>query len=263
MAELVNGLKEEQTIQGVGISAPGITQKDGMMTTAGAIYSLYGTNLKEEMEARCQVPVIIENDANAVAIAERWLGNATSFDHYICLVLGTGVGGGIVINGQVYRGARGIAGEFGLAVVANIPDSGVEDASLNKRAAVVGGLCRLYNEAVVANRSEFEQTMDARVIFERETVDPIAKEIIAQFYQDLAVGLLNLAANFDPEAILIGGGISNSDAFIKRLKQEATTLEEKHDSIRGIKKYGWAPILPAKLTNNAGIVGAVYPFVQK
>lgn len=266
VATIIQTYQDQHTdIEGVGISAPGVIQKDGMMTTAGAIRSLYGTNLKEEIEARTGLSAVIENDANAAAIAEKWVGNARDFDTYLCIVLGTGVGGGIVINGEVFRGARGMAGEFGWAIINELPEEGnVEFASLNLRSAVIGGLCRLYNEALKETQPEATPTWDAREIFQRYSEnDPIAHKVVTRFYQDLAIGLMNLISQFDPEAILIGGGISANEQFIEGLQEAMNTLESRHESITFIKQYGWAPILPTKLKNDAGIIGAVYPLYKK
>ncbi|MFP9075389.1 ROK family protein, partial [Enterococcus faecalis] len=93
---------------------------------------------KTTLEECCGLTVSVENDANAAAIAEKWIGNAQSFSNYLCLVLGTGVGGGIVINDQVYRGAHGMAGEFGWMVIDALPSTGnSEEVSINRKAAVV------------------------------------------------------------------------------------------------------------------------------
>ncbi|HPR80336.1 MAG TPA: ROK family protein [Enterococcus sp.] len=257
--------EKHDDILGVGISAPGIIQKDGMMTTAGAIRSLYGTNLKEEIEARTGMVTVIENDANAVAIAEKWVGNAQDLDNYLCIVLGTGVGGGIVINGEVFRGAHGLAGEFGWAITKELPEEGnIEYASLNLHISVIGGLCRLYNEALIKEQPEATSIWDAREILQRYTEnEPIARQIVDCFHQDLAIGLMNLISQYDPEAILIGGGISANEQFFNGLKETLEKLETRHESINFIKQYGWAPILPAKLKNDAGIIGAVYPLHKK
>lgn len=138
--------KRYEKIEGIGISAPGIIQEDGYMLTAGAIRPFYGANIKIELERLTGLPVSIENDANAAAIAEHWIGNAQGLENYLCIVLGTGIGGGIVLNGEVFRGAHGMAGEFGWSIIDHLPAEGdIEEVSWNKRAATVGGLCYQYN----------------------------------------------------------------------------------------------------------------------
>lgn len=252
-------------INGVGISAPGIIQKNGYMTTAGAIKSLYGTNLKEEIESVVKLPVCVENDANAAAIAERWIGNAQGIENYLCMVLGTGIGGGIVINGDVYRGSHGMAGEFGWMLIDELPEEGIdlETVSLNQRAATVSGLCFHYNRLMKQQDANFKDIQDAKLIFQEETTNEIAAHVIQEFFQDLSVGIVNLISCFDPEVILIGGGISESDTFFERLEKEVDQLENRHESIAYLKNLTIAPIRQAKLKNDAGMIGAVFQVHQK
>lgn len=251
-------------LQGVGISAPGIIQRDGFMLTAGAIKSLYGINLKKEIEARTGLPVMVENDANAVAIAEMWVGNAQSYDNYLSLVLGTGIGGGIVINRQVFQGAHGMAGEFGWMMIDQLPlDEDLETVSLNQRAAVVGGLVNQYQIALHKQKSSTEKMIDAKdIFFLAKAGDQLATSVLDRFYQDLAVGLLNLIACFDPEAILIGGAISENQEFFSSLQHTINRLIDQHKSLAYLKDKTLGPIIPAKLRNDAGMIGAVYQVSQ-
>lgn len=247
-------------IKAVGICAPGIIEKNGMMSTAGSLRALYGTNLKEEIQKIVDLPVQIENDANAVAIAERWVGNAIGVDNYLCLVLGTGVGGGIVINGDVYRGKHGMAGEFGWMIIDRFAeDEDMESASVNQRAAIVGGLCLRYNKFSKEKDPSFEAITDAKIIFEREATDEIAQRVISQFFKDLSVSIINLISSFDPELVLVGGGISENDYFFERLQQELLKWEKKHASVNYLIGRTIGPIKQTKLRNDAGIIGAVYP----
>lgn len=261
---IVQCYKKGHEIEGIGISAPGVIQKDGFMTTAGAIHSLYEINLKEEMERRTGLPTAVENDANAAAIAEKWIGNAQELDNYLCIVLGTGVGGGIVINGQVYRGAHGMAGEFGYMMIDDLPASGnIEAVSLNWRGAVVGGLYPQYNKAQRKQDPKAVAVKDAKIIMERAKAgEAIAAAVLDRYYQDLAVGMVNLIGSFDPEVILIGGGISANEEFMQQLVDKIDLLEERHESIRFLKDKTIGKIQPAKLRNDAGMIGAVYQVKQ-
>ncbi|MBL1224084.1 ROK family protein [Enterococcus sp. BWR-S5] len=264
LTEIVQHYKKAYEIEGVGISAPGVIQKNGFMTTAGAIHSLYEINLKEEMEKRTGLPTAVENDANAAAIAEKWIGNAQELDDYLCIVLGTGVGGGIVLNGQVYRGAHGMAGEFGYMMIDELPPSGnIEAVSLNWRGAVVGGLYPQYNKALRKEEPKAVAVKDARVIMERAKAgEAVAVAVLDRYYQDLAVGMINLIGSFDPEMILIGGGISANEEFMQQLIEKIDLLEERHESIRFLKDKTIGKIQPAKLRNDAGMIGAVYQVKQ-
>lgn len=265
LIEIITDYQKRYPITGVGISAPGIVQKDGFMLTAGAIYPLYGENFKVVLEEATGLPVSVENDANAAAIAEKWIGHAQGIENYLCIVLGTGVGGGIVINGDVYRGAHGMAGEFGWMVTNPLPATGnIELASLNYRGSVVTGLVRLYNEAVAKGESTETVVEGAREILERaEKGEPIAKEITTAFYLDLAIALINLISCYDPEVILIGGGVSANSIFQTRLEEALTLIKSRHGSIDYLKEVAIAPVKMAKLQNDAGLIGAVYQIHQQ
>lgn len=260
----IKSLQQDAVIEGVGISAPGIIQKDGTMITAGSIKSLYGINLKLELEGRVKLPVIVENDANAAAIAEKWLGHAQTCENYLCLVVGTGIGGGIIVNNRLYRGSHGMAGEFGWMLIDSLPEQGnLESVSLNQRAAIVGGLCHQYQLALQQlGRSDLP--LDAIEIFQRgEQGEVVANQVIAQFFQDLSVGLLNLISTFDPELILVGGGVSENDGFMTRLEETMSQLKARHESIGYLEGRTIAPIQRAKLKNDAGMIGAVYQLMNQ
>lgn len=265
MEEIVVKAQAKYDIEGIGISAPGIIQKDGYMLTAGAIKPLYGMNLKQALEQRCQLPVSIENDANAAALAEKWIGNAQGIDNYLCMVLGTGIGGGIVLNGEVFRGAHGMAGEFGWMVIDQLPEQGdIEEVSVNKKVATVGGLCYQYNLAQQKNNPQAEPVWDARELFAREAAgEVLATEILAAFFVDLSVTLINLISCFDPEVILVGGGISANEAFTQRLQETLSTVKARHESIHYLEGKTIAPVRTAKLQNDAGMIGAVYQIYQQ
>lgn len=250
-------------ILGVGISAPGTIKANGLMLTAGAIKPMYGVNLKEVLEARINLPVNVINDGNAVAIAEHWLGNAIGIENYICVVLGTGMGGGIVINNQLYSGAHGMAGEFGYMITQSIPQDpevGIEPHSLNFTSTVISGICTAYNDALRASgMTEVEVTMDAREIMERASKgDTLARDVMDRFYENISIGLLNLVSFFDPEVVIIGGGISANEMFIQELAVAFKKMQQRHDSVAFLMDKTIAGIKPAKLTNDAGMLGAVY-----
>jgi len=262
---IIEKIQENYAIEGIGMSAPGIIKEDGSMMTAGAILSLYGENIKKYIEEYTGLTVTIDNDANAAAIAEKWLGNAQNMKNYVCLVLGTGVGGGIVINNQVYSGANGMAGEIGWGLIKELPEgNSLEDVSINKRAAIVGGLCKLYNDEKRLMDSNSEEIFDAREIFRREAEgEEIAKRVLESFFTDLSVGILNVISFFDPEAVLIGGGISQNEVFEKRLLEKITELKKRHESINRISHLIDTPVIMAKLKNDAGMLGATYQIKQK
>ena len=263
LKKIIINLSEKAKIDGLGISIPGIVSKTGKLTTAGAIKSLYGFNLKKWMEEQFAKPVVILNDGNSAALSEKWLGNAKEISNYLCMVIGTGIGGGIVLNNELFYGSHGSAGEFGWMIMNQIPISGdIEPASLNFHGATILGLCRKYNELMSEKKDNFDSTVDAKIVFQHSETNSEVNRIVEQFYTDLAIGLLNLVSLFDPEKILIGGGISNNEIFMQKLTTRFNTLKNRHGGLNKLSKDSVATIETAHLKNDAGLLGAVYQVIK-
>lgn len=253
----------ENEIVGVGISAPGIIDRDGLMITAGSILSLYGVNLKKDLEKTFSVPITITNDGNCATIAEHWLGNAKDSDNYLCVVLGTGVGAGIVLNGKLVEGFNGLAGELGWTLMDEYKSlRDIEEISANQKCAVVLGLLRKYNlENQKIHPKEFID--DPRIIFtRRREKEQLATTVLSEFFRDISTMLLNICVLLDPDKILIGGGISENREFFSEILTTFEDLTTKHRSVARIRnKISWS-IVPTSLGNQAGLIGAVYQSKQ-
>ncbi|MFD1392290.1 ROK family protein [Lacticaseibacillus jixianensis] len=264
MVEVVKGYQQAHPIAGVGVDAPGIVTKDGYMITGGAIASFYEYPLGATLADRLHLPVKVENDANAAAIAERWLGNAQGIDDYVCLVLGTGIGGGLVLNGQVYRGSHGMAGEIGWSITHDLDfQDDLEAVSLNYSASVVTGLVRRYNLSLQHYDPKAKPEPDAaQIIALAHEDDMIAQPIYSQFLSDVVVMLMNLIGTLDPERILIGGGISQNETFMADLQARFDEYIARHKGLNGARQSFSYKIMPAGLRNNAGLIGAVYPLTR-
>lgn len=243
----------DQDVLGIGVSMPGVVQADGFLTTSGAVKCFTGINLAQLLKERTGLPAKIENDANAAAIAEKWIGSAQGIHNYIGLVLGTGVGGALIINDQIYRGAHARSGEFGWMIVED-DDIDVEMGSLNFRGATVIGLIRRYNQF------SRQRVDDARIIFQRaDDGETLAKNVLKSYYHSLAKGIINLEVSFDPEFVIIGGGISNNTEFLNNLNKTIEKVKATHNSIKDLD----LPLVKAaKLKNDAGMIGAVYQFIN-
>lgn len=243
----------DQDVLGIGVSMPGVVQADGFLTTSGAVKCFTGINLAQLLKEGTGLPAKIENDANAAAIAEKWIGSAQGIHNYIGLVLGTGVGGALIINDQIYRGAHARSGEFGWMIVED-DDIDVEMGSLNFRGATVIGLIRRYNQF------SRQRVDDARIIFQRaDDGETLAKNVLKSYYHSLAKGIINLEVSFDPELVIIGGGISNNTEFLNNLNKTIEKVKATHNSIKDLD----LPLVKAaKLKNDAGMIGAVYQFIN-
>lgn len=254
MNKVVKNFQKTKTITSVGISVPGIVQKNGFMLTAGAIIPFYKLNLKEKCEKIFKLPVVVQNDANCVAIAEQWLGKAKGVENYIVVTLGTAVGCGIVINNQVYQGAHGLAGEAGWSMQDQLDYThDLEDNSWNFTGGVVLGLYNRYQ------KETGQAITDARVLINLvRQGDKIASQVMNQYYDDVAKGLLNLICIFDPEVLLIGGGISANQEFLVALSDRLDKIKRHHRSLNRLSDDTIAPVKPCLLKNDAGVIGAVY-----
>ena len=254
MTKQVTRFQESYHIESVGISMPGIVRKDGYMVAAGAIKPFYKVNLKEKCEAAFHLPVVLENDANCVAIAEQWLGNAQGIENYVVVTLGTAVGCGIIINGKIYHGAHGAAGEIGWSMQGSLDYThDLEEDSWNFTSGVILGLYNRYYQATG------QEISDARLILDLvRKGDALATKVMDQYYEDVAKGLVNLICAFDPEVLLIGGGISANQEFLENLTDRFDKIKRHHSSINRLKNETIADIKPCFLRNDAGLIGAVY-----
>lgn len=232
---------------------PGVIDVDkGYMITGGALYELYDYNFKEELEKRIKIPVEIENDVNCVALAEKWLGNAKENKNFICLTIGTGVGGAFFINDKIVRGAKYSAGEFGFMITERLKNTA--DSTLSMRGSVRGGLIKSYAKKVNQNWEE----LDGKKIFEyAENGDEITIETINEFYTNIAYSIFNLIVSLNPEKILVGGEISVRKDFIEKIKEK---LEEIKSEIVDLKNLEFPVIERRKFLNDSGKIGVLYNF---
>lgn len=178
---------------------------------------------------------------------------------YIVVTLGTAVGCGIVINNQIYKGAHGAAGEAGWSMQESLDyTQDLEDNSWNFTSGVIVGLCRHYQH-------ESGKTIsDARMILDLASHgDEIAGRVLDQYYDDVAKGLLNLICVFDPEVLLIGGGISANQSFLRHLSHRLDKIKLHHRSLNRLSNDTIAQVQPCLLKNDAGLIGAVYQVIKE
>ena len=201
-----------------------------------------GTKWKKILEKKYNVPVYVENDVNAAALGEYHFGAAKKHDNFLCLTYGTGIGGAIVINGNIYRGSIGSAGEFGALIThsdkhkKNKPYSG----SYEENASTT---------ALVKKAKKYDSSLsNGRIIFSR-IKDKKVEKIIDEWVNEIVVGLISLIHLFNPDMIILGGGVLEQEILFNKIKKEVYL--QIMDSYRGIK------IKKAKLGNKAGLYGAL------
>ena len=240
-------------IAAVGISTPGIVREDGYMQTSGAIKCFFHRNMKKEFEAYLKLPVVVENDGKAAACAEKWLGAAKHIRNFVCLTLGTAIGGAIYINGQCYRGLGGLAGEFGVSLIGN-QKGNYDEQSFAYHAATVAGLCRQYSYRI------HERVLDAQEIFNRaKQGDEIAQDCLQAFYHSVAVLCMNVGVTIAPEVIFIGGGISSNEDIMRNIVEAYQQICNDYHVLRLVDM---PRIQLCDFHNQAGMLGAVAPLIK-
>jgi glucokinase len=229
----------------IGIGVPANVTSSGVLHHLPNIPTLDGVDLRSEVSSRLAMPVVLENDATAAAIGEYWLGAARAIENWFMVTLGTGIGGGVFVNGQPLRGPDGGAGKLGHICVE--PDGhpcGCGSHGCVEQYASATALVRLAHEADL-------DVTDSHELFDKwKARDPTAKTVFDRMGRHLGITLAGLVNTFNPERIVIGGGASAAwDAFIEPL-----TIELRH---RGFKEpVERARIVRTQLGDDAGILGA-------
>ena len=239
---------EGAVIEGIGVSATGqVDDRAGaVIGTNGKIPHYQGSRIKDEMEATFGVPAFALNDANAAALGECFAGRAKGVDNMLMITLGTGVGGGIVLGGKIFGGTRGIAGELGhIPLYADGIPCTCGSRGCYESYAATTALVRLAKEATG------ETEMNGRIIFSRAAQgDETMLSILDRWIGDIAAGIVGLVHTFNPQMVLIGGGVSSQEALlIKPLRERIlkTVMPRFAECMQ---------VEAATLGNDAGMIGA-------
>jgi glucokinase len=252
-----------EPVVAAGIGAAGFVDVGRAIVAFSPHLSWRGEPLRDALEARVSLPFVVDNDANAAVLAETRFGSARGESHVVLVNLGTGIGGGIVIDGEVIRGRYGMAGEFGHMLL--VPGglrcecgnrgcweqyaSGnaiVREAQtlIQAHSPLASDLARRFGEGA-------EELTGPGVTEAARDGDQTAVELLADVGQYLGLGLANLAAALDPGVFVIGGGVSLAGDLLLGPAREAFR--------RQLTGRGYRPearIVQAALGNEAGLIGA-------
>ena len=254
ICSVVENFSREEKILGIAVSGTG--QIDGSIgKVVGGneiIPGWIGTNLVERLEKKFNLPAVLENDVNCAALGEKWLGAGKGEDNFLCLTIGTGIGGGIVLNGDVFRGNTCVAGEFGhIQIVKN----GVQCLCGKK------GCYERYASATALVRMAKERTgedLNGKEIFDREKAGiPVFTELVKDWVDYFTDGLSTIIYIFNPPLIVVGGGVTKQGDYL--LEKINKSLSEK----LGINFKKNLSVKFAELGNNAGMPGAEYLLLKK
>lgn len=236
-------------ISGIAISAPGTVDTDqGVIYHGGLLQYLHGFEAKELLESKYQKPVAVINDGKAAVLAELVKGNLQGVQNGIALVLGSGLGGGLVLNGQLYQGSHFQAGE--LTFLLPLSDEKVtEDLIRGKSLSAVGLVERVNQTLGHADTKDGKAAFEA-IIAKNDQVYPLFEAYCRQ----VAITILNLQATLDVDRFVIGGGISAQPILIQEINRQFDQLHQEIDFIGKIIKR--PEIMACAFQNGANLIGA-------
>lgn len=241
-----------------GIGCPGmIDSAAGVVKFAGNL-GLRAFPLGSELSSRLGVPVVVTNDANAAALGEARYGAGKEYKNSILVTLGTGVGGGIIIDGKLFEGGHSVGTEIGHMVIERHGEMctcgrrGCFERYSSATALTARTRYAMEEDAGSAMWSKYtSQTCTGKTAFEFKDVDRSAKEVVDWYVKYLACGLVNLANIFRPEVIMLGGGVSAQGECLTKPVQEIVNKE-----LFGGCDYAPVTVITASLGNRAGAMGA-------
>ena len=246
-------------IVGIGMGVPGMID-----SAKGEV--VYSNNLdwehffiSDEVEKQTGLPVKIANDANVAALGETKFGCGKDYNNTVMLTLGTGVGGGIIINGKLFEGNRSAGAELGHSVIV----AGGEQCTCGRKGcleayASATALIRDTKRAMIADKNSKMwaigsiDNVTGKTAFDYKDFDESATKVVEGYIEKLGIGITNIANEFRPEAVILGGGVcAQGDNLIKPLQDYV------NKEIFAREKGPQVKILTATLGNNAGLLGAV------
>ncbi|MBP3325291.1 MAG: ROK family protein [Coprococcus sp.] len=272
LSGIYQSYKEGNMIEGIALAIPGLVDvENGIVYEGGALPYLHKMNIGAILSEACDgITVALENDGKCAALAEVWQGNAKDCDNAFLIVVGTGIGGGIVINRHVYRGNALVAGELSF-LLENMTREEVEDFDDIDNAEtseerwkcgkyIAAGCCstNALRKRVANEKGISEHDISGEDIFQMaEQGDKVCIDAIEDMCFMLAKHCMDIYMIMNPDIILIGGGISAQPKFIPCIQKYA-------DKIRKITHmYDKLVIKPCKFGNDSNLIGALYHYIQR
>ena len=262
-----NNPYEWKDIIGVGAGVPAFLDQQKGIVIEAVNLNWNNMPLRDDLERMWKVPIMVDNDANAAALGEMWNGAGKGASHLICLTLGTGIGGGVIINGDIYHGANGSAGEVGHMTVkhqggrsCNCGRKGCLETEASATAIVLDALEQVKGISSGPLKEEYDKTgtITAKSVVQlAQQGDFISIEIITKVGRILGSTLAQMCYLLNPEVIVIGGGVALAgkvlfDPLIQAFNTAILPRVAENTSI-----------IPAKLGNQAGLTGAAWLIHRK
>jgi glucokinase len=260
-------LKLGAGLDGIGIGVPGIIDMDrGMLRESPNLPGWDDYPVHTEIERRLGAPVILENDANAAALGETWLGAARGFDHMCMITLGTGVGGGIVLDGKIWHGMNGMAGELGhVTVDADGPRCNCGNQGCLEQYASATAVMRMAREKIGESEAlkalASTPRLTARTVYElAKSGDRAAHAIFERVGWALGIGIGSMVNALNLPMYVIGGGVASSwDLFAPAMFEQLQARSFVYDATKPGETTGAGKVTlvtRAQLGSDAGLYGA-------
>jgi glucokinase len=263
IADLVACFSRDHDIAAVGVGAAGLVDATRSTVVFAPHLAWRDEPVREALMSRLGLPVVVDNDANTAALAEARFGAGTGHRYVLCVTLGTGIGGALVQDSRVYRGAHGMAGEFGHMQVVpgghrcQCGNRGCWEQYASGNALVRDARELVLAESPVAHRLRELAGPDASALTgplvteAARDGDPFATELLADMGRWLGVGLANMTAALDPGCIVVGGGVSEAGELLLAPTREAFSRQ-----LLGRGHRAEPAITVAALGADAGFIGA-------
>ena len=245
----------------VGIGSPGVISVETGTVIAAVNLGFENVPLTKYLSEKLKIPVILENDANAAAYGEFKAGKAKNTENFIAFTIGTGIGSGVVLDGKIYRGTNGIAGELGHSVI----KLGGRQCSCGRKGCIdvyasATGLITTTKEAMEANKEslmwqlsegDIKKVTGITAFKAARQNDKTALEVVNSYIEVLAAAITNIINTFQPDMITIAGGISKEGDYLLNPIKKLVEKESLKNSTKPFPK-----IEIAELQDKAGVIGA-------
>ncbi len=250
-------------IKSIGIGTPGACDCEKGILLYACTFSFTNVNFREELQKYIDLPVYIENDANCAVLAEYFVGAAKGISDAVMITIGTGIGGGVIVDGKIMTGFNGIAAELGhFVIVKGGIKCGCGRAGCFESYASATAIIRMTKEFIESNPATGLLTycdgdinnVSGKTIFDAAKLGDKDGEKLVEIYEDyLAEGIASLINIFQPEVFLVGGGVSKEGEYllvpVRKIVSERTYMA-KSDLIAQTR------LVKAEMGNDAGMLGA-------
>lgn len=259
--ETLKGLYQphKDEVEGIAVSLPGfIDTERGVVNGGGALEYNWRQDVGPQLAAVCGCPVRLANDGKCAALAELWKGALRGCQNASVFIIGTGVGGGLIVNGELVNGIHFTAGEFSFVQVNCHSWEDIQE-TMAYRCSTRGLLMRYREQTGLSEHTP----LDGRQFFTSyHAGDEAAQRALAEFSKDVAIQIYNLTVLLDLEKVAIGGGISKQPALIQAIRR---ALDELYCSGASMMAGGGLPkaeVVPCAFSSEANQVGAMYCYLK-